>query len=730
MKTEGNNTLEGTVERIVFFNEENSYTVARLNSGEHTQLVTVVGCLAGVREGEYVRASGCWEDNPKFGPQFRIDRCEIVPPSSIQGIEKYLSSGLIKGIGPVMAERIVKKFGADTLQVISDQPKRLRQVRGIGRKTLEKIIASWEQHKDLRETMIFLQANGISPAYATRIIKQYGGMAARVVREDPYRLVYDVHGIGFKQADSIAQRMGIPHDSPARAAACALHVLGEMAAEGHVFCPMGNLIERCEKMLEVPIPLIEQGIGTLVSEKKVVVEEANGQMIVYLAPLHIAEAGSAHLLKTIRDSVKVMPRIDTDKAIAWFEDRHHLKLNPGQRQAIRKAFESKVLIITGGPGTGKTTIIRALVEMFRAKGQRVQLAAPTGRAAKRMEEVAGIPAATIHRLLEFSPGKMNFLRDRDNPLECDVLIIDETSMLDIALLYHLLKATPDGTVLILVGDADQLPSVGPGNVLRDMLQSGFANAVELTEIFRQAEGSLIVTNAHRINNGDTPILASGESAKKSDFHFIERATPEEVAATIETVVTARIPDAFGMDPLFDIQVLSPMHKGVAGVSDLNMRLQQLLNPSGNPIQHGMRTFRVRDKVMQIRNNYEKDVFNGDLGIVFSIDRDTQQVAVDYDARTVIYEFSELDELELAYAISVHKSQGSEYRAVVVPVIMQHYILLQRNLIYTAVTRGKELVVLVGTQQALSLAVRNAKIQNRNTRLAKRLQDNVMPGAYL
>ncbi|MBI4830381.1 MAG: ATP-dependent RecD-like DNA helicase, partial [Candidatus Lindowbacteria bacterium] len=665
MKTEDNHILEGTVERIVYFNEENSYTVARLNSDEHVQLVTVVGCLAGVREGEYVRAHGRWEDNPKFGRQFRIERSEIVPPSSIQGIEKYLSSGLIKGIGPVMAERIVKKFGDDTLRIISEEPKRLRQVHGIGRKTLEKIIASWEQHKDLRETMIFLQANGISPAYATRIIKEYGGMAARIVRENPYRLVYDIHGIGFKQADSIAQKMGVPHDSPARAAACALHILNEMASEGHVYCPRSALIDRCEKMLEVSRLIIEDGMASLVAEKKVVIEESNSEPAVFLGQLHVAEVGSAHFLKGIRGSLKLSPRVDTDKAAAWFEKRHGLKLNPGQREAIRKASESKVLIITGGPGTGKTTIVRGLVEIFRAKGQRVQLAAPTGRAAKRMEVIAGIPAATIHRLLEFSPAKMNFLRDRDNPLECDVLIIDETSMLDIALLYHLLKAIPAGTALIFVGDADQLPSVGPGNVLRDMLESGFTDSVELTEIFRQAEGSLIVANAHRINKGELPVVPHGEPAKKSDFHFIERASPEDVAATIETLVTLRIPDAFGMDPLLDIQVLSPMHKGVAGVSDLNTRLQELLNPSGHELQHGLRKFRVRDKVMQIRNNYEKEVFNGDLGIVFSIDRDTQQLAVDYDARTVIYEFSELDEIELAYAISVHKSQGSEYRAVVV-----------------------------------------------------------------
>ncbi|GAB4349348.1 MAG: ATP-dependent RecD-like DNA helicase [Candidatus Abyssubacteria bacterium] len=712
-------TLEGTIERVVYFNEENGYAVARLASETRVEPVTVVGHLAEAREGERIRVAGKWEQNRKFGPQFRVERCEIVPPSSAEGIERYLASGLFKGIGPIMAKRIVQKFGEDTLRIITEEPRRLREVRGIGRKTLDTMTVSWQQHKNLREAMIFLQGYGITPTFATKIVKEYGSNTVRVIKEDPYRLTYDIHGIGFKQADTIARRMGVPPDSPARAAAAALHVLGEKSAEGHVYYPLRPLTAECADMLKASHDLVQEGLSKLIADAKIVVT-GNGDDAVYLRPLHISETGAAEHLKLLRSSLKLLPPIDPEKAASWFEKRHSLRLNAGQRDAIRKAIRSKLLVITGGPGTGKTTLIKALVDIFQAKKQCVQLAAPTGRAAKKMEESAGIPASTIHRLLEFSPAKMGFARDRDNPLDLDILIIDEASMLDIVLLYHLLKATPVEANVIFVGDADQLPSVGPGNVLKDLIESGLPEVARLTEIFRQAEGSLIISNAHRINRGEEPVFPHDESARENGFHFIERTAPEEVASTIEMLVSKRIPDAFGMDPLVDVQVLSPMHKGTAGVSDLNLRLQRLLNPSGQQLLHGSRTFKVRDKVMQTKNNYEKEVFNGDLGFIFSIDGDTQQVMVDFDGRIVAYEFSELDELELAYAVSVHKAQGSEYRAVVVPVMTQHYVLLQRNLIYTAITRAKELVVLVGSRNALSLAIRNDRTQQRHSRLARLL----------
>ncbi len=721
MKESETQILDGTIERVVFFNEENGYTVARLMPDRGKEVATIVGNIPGLREGEHVRASGRWEANPKFGAQFKVSACEIIPPSSAEGIEKYLSSGLIKGIGPVMAERIVGRFGADTLRIIDEEPDKLRKVPGIGRKTFEKIISGWEQHRNLRETMIFLQAQGITPGYASKIIKEYGGAAVGVVREQPYRLSYDIHGIGFKQADSIARKMGIPHDSPARAAAGVMHVLTETAGQGHAYYPARPLLEKCGDMLDIPLSLVEAGVETLRRERKIVAEDVDGEQAFYLTPLYAAETGAARLLREITSSLKLMPPIDAAKAAEWFEKRRSITLNERQREAIRKAVDTKALVVTGGPGTGKTTLVRAFVDIFGAKRQRVQLAAPTGRAAKRMQEVSGIAATTIHRLLEFSPVRMNFVRDRGNPLECDVLVIDESSMLDIVLFYHLLKATPPEASVVFVGDADQLPSVGPGNVLRDLIRSGFVDVVELEEIYRQAEGSLIIENAHRINRGEEPVVPLGEEAENKDFHFIERSSPEEVAETIETLVSDRIPNAFGMDPLLDIQVLSPMHKGVAGVADLNFRLQGLLNPSGRELAHGSRGFRARDKVMQVRNNYDKDVFNGDLGLIFSIDHDARQVAVDFDGRIIAYEFSELDQLELAYAISIHKSQGSEYRAVVVPVIMQHYILLQRNLIYTAATRGKELVVFVGSKDAFSTAIKNAKIKRRHTHLASRLR---------
>jgi exodeoxyribonuclease V alpha subunit len=707
-------TLEGVLERIVFFNEENSFTVARLQvSGKH-DLVTIVGALSLPTPGETLRLRGQWVVDRKFGQQFRVESCLSVLPATIVGIRKYLGSGLVKGIGPIMARRIVDKFRLETFDIIEDSPERLREAEGIGPIRTERITRAWQEQKEIREVMVFLQGHEVSPAYAVKIFKAYGDKAISVVKENPYRLALDISGIGFKTADKIARSMGIDPSSQIRAEAGIIHVLSELVDDGHVYYPYKELKEKAAELLEVDQTILEIALTTLAQQDRVLIEESQEVRAVYLTPLYVAEVNVAKRLKTLIESPKQLLPIDMEKAIDWVQGANHIDLAETQKQALRKAIAGKVLVLTGGPGTGKTTLVNSLVRILEKKGQRIVLASPTGRAAKRLSEVTGREAKTIHRLLEYSPAEGGFKRNEDNPMDADLVVIDEASMVDILLMNHLLKAIPVTATLVLVGDVDQLPSVGPGNVLKDIIASGCVETVILTEIFRQAQESLIIVNAHRVNRGEFPQLKP-QQGQRPDFYYIEKNTPEECIK--------RLPGAFQLSPLDDIQVMTPMHRGTVGVANLNAELQALLNPEGKVIARGGRLFRTNDKVMQIRNNYEKEVFNGDIGRLVGIDLEEQRVQAKFEDRVIDYELSDLDDLVLAYAISIHKSQGAEYPAVVVPLLSQHYIMLQRNLLYTAITRAKRLVVLVGSKSAIAMAVRNNKVQNRYTNLAARLSTN-------
>ena len=716
-------TLEGTVERVVYANEETAWTVVRVSVRSRRELVTAVGNLPGVQPGESLRMRGAWAVDRRYGEQFRVESCLTITPATLVGIEKYLGSGLVRGIGKVMAERLVGHFGLETLEVIDHHADRLTEVEGIGPVRSERIRAAWVEQRDIKEVMVFLQSHGVSTAYAVKIYKEYGNQAVSVVRENPYRLAIDIFGIGFKTADRIAGSLGIEPTSPRRAEAGILHVLGEKSNEGHVYYPRRQLIEETTEMLGVDATTVEGALGSLVAERHVVAEprgepENETGEAVYLASLHRAETGFAEHLAALAASPARAVAIDIERALFWFERSAGIQLSPGQCAAVRAGLQTKVLVITGGPGTGKTTVVNAVTRILARKGLKVLLAAPTGRAAKRMNEATGREAKTIHRLLEFSPATMAFGHDQHNPLDGDVLVVDEVSMVDTVLAYNLVKAVPLHCQLILVGDVDQLPSVGPGSVLRDLIQSRALSVVSLTEIFRQAAQSLIIVNAHRVNRGELPMDETDR--EPADFFFVERTEPEEVLATLKGLVSERIPARFGLDPIDDVQVLTPMNRGLLGSGNLNTELQGLLNPDAPGITRGSRVLRVGDKVMQVRNNYTLEVFNGDIGRVAAIDDLERLLRVRYDDRLVTYDYADLDELVLAYACSIHKSQGSEYPAVVIPVHTQHYIMLQRNLLYTALTRGKQLVVIVGTRKAIAIAVKNNRIGARFTRLAARL----------
>jgi len=718
--------LRGQVERITYTNEETGYTVARVRVRGQKDLVTVVGNLMAPTPGEILILKGLWTNHPTYGEQFKVVQYKKEVPATVYGIQKYLASGLIKGIGPIMAKRIVSRFGKDTLEVIENRIEELAQVEGIGKKRIEMIRRAWAEQKEIRDVMVFLQSHGVSSGYATKIFKQYGDQSIEVVKENPYRLATDIFGIGFVTADRIAQNLGFARDSELRAEAGILYVLNQLAEEGHVYYPYEELVRKCQEILQVERPIIVRALATVAAEGRIIIEDLNEDIeefrinnkAVYLAKFHVCETGIARYLNKLLKAPKSIRKIDSEKALAWVQEKLSITLAPMQKQAIKCAAENKVIVITGGPGTGKTTIINAILKIFSVLDVRVLLAAPTGRAAKRMSEASSHEAKTIHRMLEYSLQKGGFQRNEENPLDCDVLIIDEASMIDTVLMYHLLKAVPSGATLILVGDVNQLPSVGPGNVLRDIIASGAVPVVQLSEIFRQAQHSLIIVNAHKINNGIMPSLKL--PGPYSDFYFIEQEDPEEVLKIIIELVAERIPRRFKLDPVDGIQVLTPMHKGTVGVARLNTELQESLNPGNSGLLRGSKGLRVKDKVMQIRNNYDKEVFNGDMGRVRSIDLENQVVTISFDNRDVDYDFTELDEISLAYAVSVHKAQGSEYPAVVIPVLTQHYALLQRNLIYTAVTRARGLVVMVGTKKALAVAIKNNKTERRYTYLRYRV----------
>ncbi len=722
------NKLEGQIERITYTNEETGYTVARIKVTGYSEPITAVGKLIAPTPGELLKMEGAWMDHPKFGRQFKVISYRSVVPSSIEGIRRYLGSGLIKGIGPVMASRIVEKFGEKTLEVIDNRVEELEKVEGIGRERVGMIRRAWEEQKDIREVMIFLQGHGVSSAYATKIFKRYGHNAVSVLKRNPYTLATDIYGIGFQTADRIAEKLGFEKSAPVRAEAGILYVLAQLSDDGHVYYPYEPLIEKCKEILEVDREVILKAFGNIAYDGKVVTEDLNleleefvpNQKAVYLAQFYTSETGIAKYFARLISSPKRTRKMDKDKAIQWVQGKINLELAPKQIEAVKRAISDKVMVITGGPGTGKTTIINAVIKIYRAVGARILLAAPTGRASKRMSEATGYPARTIHRMLEYSFQKGGFQRNQDHPLEVDVLILDEVSMVDTILMYHLLKAVPAEATLVMVGDVNQLPSVGPGSVLNDIIKSNVVPVVELKEIFRQAEESLIIVNAHKINNGVMPKLKPAKESLE-DFYFIEQDDPAQALGIIMELVCERIPKRFNFHPIDDVQVLSPMHKGVVGAENLNMKLQEALNPSRVQIAKGERVFRLKDKVMQIRNNYEKEVFNGDIGRITSMDQESQRVTITFDGIPVPYNYLELDEVALAYAISVHKSQGSEYQAIVIPILSQHYVLLQRNLIYTAVTRGKKLVVMVGSKEALAIGVRNDRIMRRYTYLAKRLK---------
>ena len=794
-------TLQGILERIVYENPDTGYTVGRLSARDHAELITVVGNLASINPGESLLLQGEWVDNAKYGRQFQIEKYETILPANVVGLRKYLGSGLIKGIGPKMAGLIVRKFGMDTMDVIENEPEKLARVPGIGRKRVQIIKEAWEAQREIKNVMIFLQSHDVSTAHAAKIYKTYGNDAIPIVTEDPYRLADDIYGIGFVTADTIAQKLGIDKDAPQRVQAGIKYVLSQKADDGHVFQYRAELIEACQTMLEQKQEAIAQGISVLVEKEEIInpnftdylnadeqisMDEtqtdyeissqqsavsdqqedstspenlftdsrqptADSHSAIYLAPFYYAELGVANqflrLLVSSQEQSTAPSLPNSTPSLTQLESEMGIRFAPQQREAIHTAMSTPAMILTGGPGTGKTTTVVGMIRLFEAEGRRITLTAPTGRAAKRLSETTGSEAKTIHRLLEFSPQNNGFKRNRQNPLDTDVVIVDETSMVDLVLMNRLMQAIRPTTTVILIGDTDQLPSVGAGNVLRELIDSQKIPVIQLTEIFRQAQESMIVTNAHRINKGDFPEL-TGDTER--NFFFIEEEDPDAIVELICSLIADRLPQHYDYHPIDDIQLLCPMRRGTLGTENLNRRLQEILNPEytapvsyplekarfgfqthrqvprrgegTSPISRTAGGFRVGDKVMQVRNNYDYDVFNGDIGRVVNIEHIDKKVYIQFPDKQVAYDTADLGELVLAYATTVHKAQGSEYPVVVIPLHTQHYLMLQRNLLYTGITRAKERVVIVGTKRAIGICIRNNQVMERNSYLAERLQE--------
>jgi exodeoxyribonuclease V alpha subunit len=752
--------ISGSVERVTFHSEESGFCVLRVKVRGHADLVTITGSAASITAGEYIDCLGAWFNDKNYGLQFKSHRLTVVPPTTLEGIEKYLGSGMIKGIGPHFAKKLVKAFGDGVFDVIELAPDRMLELPGIGKKRKDLVVGAWAEQKIIREIMVFLQSYGVGTSRAVRIYKTYGKEAISKVSENPYRLALDIHGIGFKTADTIAQQLGIPKDSLIRAQAGVRHVLQELSGEGHCACEREALIEKSCQLLEIESELAATAIDTELKEGNLTGEIIEDRTLLYLTALHRAEVGVAASLVRLAAGLAPWANIEIDKAIPWVEGKAGIELSQSQKTAVALALKNKLLVITGGPGVGKTTLVNSILRIIGAKQAAILLCAPTGRAAKRLSESTEMEAKTIHRLLEFDPKIFGFKRNIDYPLEADIVVVDEASMIDIVLMNQLLKAIPDKAALLLVGDVDQLPSVGPGMVLADAILSDVLPVVRLTEIFRQAATSQIIVNAHRINQGKMPLpgnpgnagnpsstgSSSGpdnpgnasipgspgnssnsgnpgnKNAELTDFYFVPAETPEQVSDKLMQIVCERIPARFGLDPIKDVQVLTPMNRGGLGSRSLNIELQKRLNKSGGPqVSKFGWSYGAGDKVLQTVNNYDKEVFNGDIGTISSVDLEESELIIEFDGRAVKYDVNELDEISLAYAASIHKSQGSEYAAVVIPLGTQHYMMLERNLLYTGVTRGKKLVVIVGQPKALAMAVKNKRSTRRVTTLAYRLR---------
>jgi exodeoxyribonuclease V alpha subunit len=724
-------TLEGQLERITYFSEDTHYTIGRLKPSNLDTEITVVGYLAGVNPGETIKVNGTWETHRKFGQQFRVQSFEVTLPGEIDGIRKYLVSGKIKGIGPSMASNLIDVFGADTLDIIENKPDRLLEVDGIGEVKAAMIQAAWQEHHTLRALMQFLQEMGVQTAYGARIYNEYGPDAVDLIREDPYALAEDIPGDGFVVADTIARKLGIENEDPDRVRACILHFLNQNAQDGHTFAEQENLTVRCENQFHISRSTVEDAIAEMAAAEAIVIEpiengDSTATTAIYTRELYLAETGLANRLKAMLSVPVNSAEINTDGIAAEVHHKLAISLSAGQLAVLEQIFSHRIAVVTGGPGTGKTTLLRSISTVLETMGKRVLLAAPTGRAARRLSEVTRRKARTIHRLLGVNFNDGTFIRNRDHTLEADAVIIDEASMVDTVLMYSLIEAVPLSAYLILVGDVSQLPAIGPGNVLADMIDADCIPVFSLNRIFRQESESDITINAHNVRNGNFDLdFRSKTIDGTSDFYFIEEPDPERVARMVVQLCSRDLPQTFGLDPILDLQVLTPMHKGAVGTINLNQMLQKTLNRTPPLIESIGSAYKKGDKVMHLVNNYQKDVYNGDIGVVRAFDRQKSELTVDFYGRSVGYDTSDLDQLTIAYAISVHKSQGSEYPAVIVPLVTQHYVMLQRNLLYTAMTRGKKLVVLIGNPKALRVALNNDKPRLRLTSLGNRLINPVI-----